>query len=102
MPISRLVPFLQACKHLRQLYIPFRYLISDHLPSSGIQAYALLNLGVGWVTPNSRDAVALGRWLRIVAPGLPEIELVDTNGDTVVCSIDELTKLGTIMVDAND
>lgn len=99
-PISKLVPFFQACKHLRQLYIPFRYLISDHLPSSGIQAYALLNLGLGWVTPNSRDAVALGQWLGIVAPGLPEIELVDTNGDTVVCGIDELTKFDT-MVDGN-
>lgn len=100
-PISDLVPFLQSCQRLRQLCIPFRYLISDHLPTDDVKAYALLSLGVGFVDPSSRDALALGQWLGIVAPGLPEIALVNAHGDTAVYGIDELTKLEEAAADAN-
>ena len=96
-----LIPFFQACKSLRQLYIPFRYVISDHLPSHGIQAYGLLDLGLGYINPDSQNALAMARWLRMVAPGLPEIALVNLDGDTVVCDIEELTKLGETMIDAD-
>jgi hypothetical protein len=99
--LSNLIPFFQACQSLRQLYIPFRYEISDPLPSRGIHAYGLLDLGLGYMNPDSQNALAVAQWLRIIAPGLPEIALVDIKGDTVVCSIEELAKLGETTIDAD-
>ena len=88
--ICDLIPFFRECERLRQLYIPFQYVESDRLPRRGVQAYALLHLGVGYVNPSSRDALVLALWLGIVAPGLPDIALIDDDGDAVIYSINEL------------
>lgn len=88
--ICDLIPFFRECAHLRQLYIPFQYLESDRLPRRGVRAYALLHFGVGYVNPNSRDALVLALWLGVVAPGLPDIALIDDDGDIIIYSISEL------------
>ena len=88
--ICDLIPFFRECGRLRQLYIPFQYVESDRLPRRGVRAYALLHLGVGYVNPSSRDALVLALWLGVVAPGLPDIALIDDDGDVVIYRISEL------------
>ena len=88
--ICDLIPFFRECEHLRQLYIPFQCVESDRLPRRGVRAYALLHLGVGYVNPTSKDALVLALWLGVVAPGLPDIALIDDDGDVVIYSISEL------------
>ena len=69
---------------------PFQCVESDRLPRRGVRAYALLHLGVGYVNPTSKDALVLALWLGVVAPGLPDIALIDDDGDVVIYSISEL------------
>ncbi|EDR00051.1 uncharacterized protein LACBIDRAFT_334459 [Laccaria bicolor S238N-H82] len=87
-PFQKLIAFFQVCKRLRQLYIPFQYAASDRLPC--IPATFLYDLGLGYISPRSEEMLILARWLRVVAPALPEVSLVDGRGDIVVYSIYEL------------
>lgn len=87
--ICHLTPFIHTCKRLRQLYIPFKHVLSEQLPP-GIHAECLSDLGLGYMIPGSNDASIVGRWLRIVAPRLLEIALVDAEGEVMIHNIGEL------------
>ena len=89
--VCYLVPFLQTCSCLRQLYIPFKHLLSEHLPS--IHAHHLFDLGVGYMLPGSDEASIVARWLHFVAPRLPEIALVDASGEVLTYDISELMRI---------
>ena len=94
-----LVPFFQVCKRLRQLYIPFQHTASDHLPC--VPATFLYDLGLGYISPRSEEILILARWLRVIAPALPEVSLVDGGGDVVVYSIYELIEEPDVFGSAN-
>ena len=88
-PFRNLVPFFQVCKRLRQLYIPFQHTASDHLPCIPATTF-LYDLGLGYILPRSEEILILARWLRVVAPALPEVSLVDGRGEIIVYSIYKL------------
>ena len=89
--ICNLVPFLQTCSRLRQLYIPFKHLLSEHLPT--IHARHLFDLGVGYMLPGSDEASTVARWLHFVAPRLPEMALADASGEVLAYDISELMRI---------
>ena len=64
-------------------------MLSEQLPP-GIHAECLSDLGLGYMIPGSNDASIVGRWLRIVAPRLLEIALVDAEGEVMIHNIGEL------------
>ena len=87
-----LIPFFQTCKCLRRLHIPFKHSLSDYLPHIEIQAIFLYDLGLGYLSPQSEELLALARWLRAAMPALPEVALMGSGGDCKIYNLFELVE----------
>ena len=87
-----LIPFFQTCKRLRHLHIPFTHSLSDYLPHIEIQAIFLYDLGLGYLSPQSEELLALAKWLRVAMPALPEVVLRSRSGDCKIYDLFEFAE----------
>ena len=88
----KLIPFFQTCKSLCHLHIPFMHSLSDYLPHIEIQAIFLYDLGLGYLSLQSEELLALVKWLHVAMPALPKVALRSRNGGHKVYNLFELAE----------